>query len=270
MSAPVEQRWIFQKTMPESIRNTAPGAITTLSAPQIPYISQQEMIEVDRLMVEAYGINLLQMMENAGGQLAALARERFLCNRPAERKILVLAGSGGNGGGALVSARNFYNWGSEVKLLLTKSPDQLSEATRHQAKILGELGVDLESDQIPPESYHPDLIIDGLIGYNLQGSPRGRAADLINWANLQDGPILALDLPSGLHATTGEVFSPVIQAAATLTLALPKLGLKNAPQPVVGELYLADIGVPPILYAQPTLKMKVGPLFSKSSILRLN
>ena len=95
-------------------------------------------------------------------------------------------------------------------------------------------------------------------------------ADWINWANKQTAPILALDVPSGLEATTGMAFRPTVRATATLTLALPKKGLlvPSAKQ-FVGELYLADIGVPPELYTAPSLQLLVGPIFSAESIVRM-
>ena len=94
------------------------------------------------------------------------------------------------------------------------------------------------------------MIVDGVIGYSLKGAPRGAAADLIRWANAQPAPILALDAPSGVDATTGTIFDPAIKATATMTLALPKEGLRTpGVEAHVGELYLADISVPPALYA---------------------
>jgi NAD(P)H-hydrate epimerase len=95
-------------------------------------------------------------------------------------------------------------------------------------------------------------------------------ADLIRWANGQHGPILALDVPSGIDAGTGTVYEPAIRASATLTLALPKKGLRLPEvQALVGELYLADISVPPELYASPTLDVSVGPLFHQADVIRL-
>lgn len=93
---------------------------------------------------------------------------------------------------------------------------------------------------------------------------------MILWANAQGVPILALDAPSGVDTTTGRVFDPAIRATATMTLALPKEGLR-APgvESQVGELYLADIGVPPSLYAEPTLGLTVGNIFARSEIIRL-
>jgi NAD(P)H-hydrate epimerase len=89
---------------------------------------------------------------------------------------------------------------------------------------------------------------------------------MIRWANAEPAPVLALDTPSGLDPATGEVFDPTIQAAATLTLALPKQGLRSRGKHV-GELYLADISVPPELYL--ALGLEVGPLFAESDIIRL-
>ena len=98
----------------------------------IPYLTLEEMIEVDRLMVDHFGIELIQMMENAGRHLAELARDRFLGNDPRDKKVLILAGSGGNGGGAMACARNLHNWGAGVQLYLTKPPDQLIGTISHQ------------------------------------------------------------------------------------------------------------------------------------------
>ena len=115
-----------------------------------------------------------------------------------------------------------------------------------------------------------DLILDGVIGYSLKGAPRGAAAALIDWANGQRAPILALDVPSGVDAGSGQVFAPAIRAEATMTLALPKAGLRAARvRPMVGELYLADISVPPALYAEPALGLQVESIFAQSDIVRL-
>ncbi len=91
---------------------------------------------------------------------------------------------------------------------------------------------------------------------------------MIRWANGQPAPILALDAPSGLDTATGDVFDPTINAAATLTLALPKQGLRSRPAHV-GLLYRAAIRVPPALYEQ-ALGLEVGPLFAESEVVRLD
>ena len=117
----------------------------------------------------------------------------------------------------------------------------------------------------------PHLIIDGVIGYSLKGNPRGGAGELIRWANSQNAPILALDAPSGVDTTSGTVFTPAIKATATLTLALPKKGLLiEGVEAQVGELYLADISVPPELYAEPALQISVGHISAENDIVRVH
>ena len=236
---------------------------------EIPYLTTAQMIEVDRAMVEDFHIELVQMMENAGRMLAHLARVRFLNGDPIGKRVVVLAGRGGNGGGAMVCARRLHNWGAHIRLFLTKSPGAFTGVPAHQLDILQRMGVPVAEAEAVTAGEEVALIVDGLIGYSLSGAPTGTAADLIRWANGCQAPILALDTPSGLDAATGTAFAPVIRAAATLTLALPKEGLRAAgAEPYVGELYLADISVPPSLY-MGVLGVQVGDLFAQNDILRL-
>jgi len=236
---------------------------------EIPYLTADQMAEVDRLMVEVFRIHLIQMMENAGRQLAQLARNRFLEGDAVGKQVVLLAGSGGNGGGAMVCARHLHNWGADVTVALGKAVQDLVGTIKHQGEILEQMDVEIRAIEDIKEKSQGDLIVDGIIGYSLQGAPRGVAAEMIRWANERKSPILALDLPSGLNASTGEVLEPTIRAAATMTLALPKEGLRRAGKNVVGEIYLADIGVPQELYALAPLNMDVGPIFAKKQILRL-
>ncbi len=109
-----------------------------------------------------------------------------------------------------------------------------------------------------------------LMALSSRGAPHGAAADLIRWANAQAVSVLALDVSSGVDGTSGTIFDPAIRATATMTLALPKAGLRiPAARALVGELYLADISVPPSLYGEPALSLHVGSLFAESEILRL-
>lgn len=243
----------------------------------VPQLDTEEMIEVDRAMIEDYDIALIQMMENAGRNLAHLARMRFCDGDARRRKVLVLAGGGGNGGGALVAARRLSNWGSEVFVALGQAPESMTPIPKKQLSIVKGMvtaGAEAPADTIKLSSvgnHDPfDLIIDGLIGYSLRGAPSGLAAELIAFSNAYPAPILSLDAPSGIDTTSGRVCDPAIVAAATLTLALPKKGLFGASASRhVGELYLADISVPPELYNNPPLSKTVGPLFCRDDILRI-
>ena len=236
----------------------------------VPFVTTEQMIEVDRAMISDYKIELIQMMEGAGRNLAHLARHRFLDGDPQGKHVVVLAGTGGNGGGAMVAARRLHNYGAHVQLFITKRDEAFTPIPAHQLDILRRMKVDICLADEVSVANKPALILDGVIGYSLRGNPRGSAGDLIRWANAQAAPILALDAPSGVDTTSGTVFEPAIAATATMTLALPKKGLLiEAVAEQVGELYLADISVPPALYASPALQIKVDNLFAQSDIVRL-
>jgi len=207
---------------------------TEVGASSVPWVTTEQMREVDRVMIDELGIELIQMMEMAGRNLAHVAVERF-----APESVVVLAGTGGNGGGAMVAARHLANRGVTVGLTVTDAA-RLGPVPRHQYEILLKMGVAVSDLPMTAE-----LVVDGLIGYSLSGAPHGRAAELIDWTGGQ--PVLSLDVPSGLDATSGDVGGPMVTAAATLTLAAPKIGMANAPS--VGDLYLGDISVPPSVFA---------------------
>ena len=233
----------------------------------IPSLTIAQMAEVDRLMIAEYGIQLIQMMENAGRNLAEQAR-RMCGGRITDRKVIVLCGAGNNGGGGMVAARHLYNWGAEVQVTLVSEWGKLKDIPAQQWQILRAMDVARTAPAIE-DAYCPELIIDAIIGYGLQGNPRGTAADWIRWANRWTCPILALDTPSGLDTTTGAPGEPCIRATATLTLALPKTGLlAERAKRYVGHLYLADISVPPQLYKR--LGMEVGPIFAEDSIFAVS
>ena len=146
----------------------------------------------------------------------------------------------------------------------------MKSVPRRQLAILRRMGVTVRSRSAPGALERPDLVLDGLVGYNLSGAPSGTAAHLIRWANGSGAPILALDVPSGVDATTGVAFGPAIHAAATLTLALPKTGLRAAcAANNVGDLYLADIGVPPTVYRRAEIGLDIGFVFARGELLRL-
>jgi NAD(P)H-hydrate epimerase len=232
----------------------------------LPVLTTDQMIEVDRLMIEEWGITLLQMMENAGRNFAELARRQL--GRAAQgKRIVVLCGTGNNGGGGMAATRHLHNWGAHVEAILIGDKNRLKDIPAHQWRILQKIGIartdiDLSST---------NLILDAMLGYGAKGDPRPPIADWIQLADESGFPILSLGSPSGLDTTTGVPGSPCIHASATLTLALPKTGLFAATaKPLVGDLYLADIGVPPELYAAPSLGLQVVSPFVEETIVKLS
>lgn len=243
------------------------GGFPKVDASSVPFLTSTQMVEVDRAMIEDYRILLIQMMENAGRHLARLACVRFLSGERSGKRVAVLAGSGGNGGGALVCARRLRTWGADVEIFTTRPDDGFTEIPRHQLEIARRMQIP-SALGAPRDAAGFDLVVDGIIGYSLKGAPRGTAADMIRWAAVQSAAVLALDVPSGVDSTRGSAYDPAIRATATMTLALPKEGIRLT-RAHVGELYLADISVPPELYAKPAIGLGVPTLFSESEILEL-
>lgn len=231
---------------------------------KIPKIDKEQMVKVDRLMIDHYGITLFQMMENAGLNLARLAVELSIKTDT----FLVLAGSGGNGGGTLVAARRLIGWGKNVQVRTTKSFDQYMGVPAHQLNILQQLKADVKLFD-PNEDLAADIILDGIIGYSINGSPRGIPAQMIEMTNDAKAKIISLDTPSGIELSQGIAYKPSVKSDATLTLALPKKGLFNPEiKKRVNQLFLADIGVPLQLYRKMGIDLKENP-FEKSGIVRL-
>jgi NAD(P)H-hydrate epimerase len=184
----------------------------------VPWLSVEEMRAVDEVMVDDLGIEMKQMMENAGRNL---------------------------GGGGLVAARHLLGAGAAVHVRLSTARERLAPVTADKLRILSALRADIVGDtgSVLPES---DLVVDALLGYSQSGAPRGGAARLIE--AVAGCRVLALDVPSGLELGSGRLHDPHIHAEATMTLAAPKTALRGST--AVGDLYLADISVPGVAFEQ--------------------
>jgi NAD(P)H-hydrate epimerase len=228
---------------------------------QIPALTEAQMREVDRIAMQDFGLGVLQMMENAGRNLALHVIEML---GEAPGGTVVLAGSGGNGGGGICCARHLHNRGYPVRLFLTRAPDTLRGSAADQYRILQNAGLLAEDiSRVGQAMAEASVTVDALIGYSLQGAPRGLTADLIEQCNARAGRVLSLDIPSGVHSATGARPGVAVEPDRTLTLALPKLGLATVP----GELYLADIGIPPEVYKP--LGVRFEPFFGDRYWVRI-
>lgn len=208
----------------------------------VPAVTAEQMREVDRIAMEDFGLGILQMMENAGRNLAENVWDML---EATTGEVTILAGGGGNGGGGLCCARHLHNRGFRVNVILDREPTALGEAAAAQLRILQAAGLQpVPLEETEAALRRVDLVVDALIGYSLHGAPRGRAAELIALCNTCAPRVLALDVPSGLDATTGYPPGVVIHTERTLTLALPKIGLRS----IRGDLFVADIGIPPEVY----------------------
>jgi NAD(P)H-hydrate epimerase len=231
----------------------------------VPAVTKQQMVEVDRIAVEETGPNLYQMMENAGRNLALniidLSKEISLV-----KKVLIFAGTGGNGGGGICAARHLLNHGYEPILILSNEK-KMQEVPSFQLETFRTAGGQI----IPIENgkdVKVDLIVDAIIGYSLSSAPQGIVLEMIDFINKNTTPIISLDMPTGILATSGESLGEFVKPDKTLTLALPKTGL--FPEKC-GEIILTDIGIPAtvfekagINYSSPfssTFYVNIEPVF---------
>ena len=229
----------------------------------MPALSVAEMREVERVAVEQTGPVLLQMMEHAGTALAQSALE-MLGNDWRSSKIIVLVGDGNNGGSGVCAARHLANRGVTVLVVSVRRPTEADGVLGQQLLALAEAPAEVITWDAAFDTSDADLVIDAVIGTGLRKAPRARQMALIRATQAARGPILSLDVPSGVDSDSGNKPGVAVQPMRTLTLGLPKRGLtlENA-----GELWLADLGIPPGVFARTGLAFP--PIFGRETRLRL-
>ena len=236
----------------------------------IPKVSVEQMQKIDDLATRHFGVGVEQLMENAGRAVSQVARD--MLGRLENRRIVVLVGKGNNGGDASVAARHLHNWGAKVTVIIPDHQDNISQITKEQLGILRSMFLDRlynTNKRVWEDTLlKADLIIDGLFGCGISGSPEGDYSLLIKCSNASNAKRLAIDVPSGLNPDTGEDYPDCFKADATVCLGMLKSGLaEKKAKDFVGKLFLGDVGIPHEVYE--LLGMKVQKLFGKSEIIRV-
>lgn len=202
---------------------------------------------IDSKIREKFGISTLVLMENAG---AAVAGE-ILKYWKRKKKIAVFCGKGNNGGDGFVAARHLLTRGIKPDVFLTGKCSEVRCEAGINLDIIIKLGlkvVEIE-DVVPPKininininKY--SLIVDSLLGVGLVGPPRGIYAALIQLINSSRAEIIAVDIPSGLDATSGKVLGPCVKADKTITFIAKKRGMVVGDGPkYCGKIITADLG----------------------------
>jgi NAD(P)H-hydrate epimerase len=190
--------------------------------------SSAELRQADREARERF-IEPIQLMEVAGWQIARVVEA--VLGGVAGKSIIVVAGSGNNGGDALVAARFLHQRGAHVAASVVTPRDADSLVAQH-ARTIERLGIMI--DEAPAGiGTTTDLIVDGLLGTGIRPPLRPPAPDIIRAMNASGRPIVAVDVPSGVDASTGEVEGAAVTATRTVTFHGAKVGLhvKRTPQP---------------------------------------
>ena len=241
----------------------------------VPAVSAAQMAEADRITIEDVRLPVEVLMESASRQIAAGARAYL--GSVAGKRIAAFVGTGNNGGDAVGALRHLANWGAVVHALVVGTRERLRETTNLQIARLLVTTDESRSGRVTNvgsrwsnfEKYvEADLLIDGLLGYNARGAPRDEVAVAIGAAARTSCPILAVDIPSGIDPDTGEAHGVAIGATLTVTLALPKRGLlAQQARPFVGELLVADIGIPHMAFER--IGIKTRGLFDEGDLTRV-
>lgn len=231
------------------------------------FATAKEMEQLDILAVE-HGLSICQMMELAGWHMAQVLQELAVAT---DKKVAIVCGQGNKGGDGLSAARHLANKGYLVSIILAST--DLKPDPEHHLMLLQHMDIPImlyesDAEHINNTIRKADVIVDALLGYHLEGNPRGAYADLIEQINKAKKMVVAYDIPSGVDATTGECLEPCIKAAATLTLALPKKVFEtDTGKRKSGKVFLADIGIPSFLYDQ--IAKKSRPDFGNNGVVAL-
>ncbi|HET6689005.1 MAG TPA: NAD(P)H-hydrate epimerase, partial [Rubrobacter sp.] len=207
----------------------------------------QEMGRADAAAQEL-GIPGGVLMERAGAQMARIALERY-----SPGQALVVCGGGNNGGDGFVIARELHRSGVDVAVLATKSEYEGDPETNLQ--ILRNLGARfIAQEDLDSELGVADLLVDALLGTGFSGEVREKEAGIIERMNSTLVPVLAVDVPSGVDGTTGEVQGVAVSADLTVCAHAMKVGCVISPgREHSGEVIAVDIGIPPEADVEPTL-----------------
>lgn len=228
------------------------------------YSTEKQMEKLDILAIR-YGLEIRQMMELAGFHMVEVLR---LLKVSKKSQIVIVVGKGNKGGDGLCAARHLINNGYKVSVILVSN--KISPDSQHHLRLLKKMKSDIllypsNKKKCRQKIMISSILIDSLIGYHLQGAPRGLFKELIETMNSSKKRIIAYDIPSGMDSTSGKCYDPCIEAIATLTLVLPKKAFQaKSGKEYSGKLFLGDIGIPDFIYNK--IKKNSRPVFKKGII----
>lgn len=208
-------------------------------------MTPKDMMVIDT-NAEELGVLKSSLMENAGRCIAD-----YIINNSKPCKVVLYAGSGGNGGDGFVAARHLINNGFEVEIFLLTRPEQIksNEALKNlkilqnMHSLISPLKINIITDSSEIKKIDGSIIVDALLGTGIQGRIKEPLSSAIKLINESNGLKIAVDVPSGLDPLKGEVHDKAVMSDVTITFHRAKKGLKNSDE-YVGKLVVCDIGIP--------------------------
>lgn len=212
-----------------------------------PIVFDRESVRaVDRAAIDEFGIPGIVLMENAARGVCERALELLPTEMPAARRVLIVCGSGNNGGDGYAVARLLHNRSVEVVIAAIGTPGDSTDAgiNRRICERMRLAMIDVQG-LVNQEPWRFDVIVDAIVGTGLDRPPTGDAAAAIEWINRAERPVLAVDVPSGMDCNSGKPLGACVRATMTVTFVGLKTGfLEFEAQRWLGEVVVADIGAP--------------------------
>ncbi len=217
------------------------------------------MRNIDKRTIEGIGIPGLELMEKAGKGVAEAVRE--MLGDVVGKKVIIFCGRGNNGGDGFVVGRYLAQWEMEVKFFLTARKDEVKGDAKTNLKKALDLKlpvIEVLSEKDIPPLLGTYLIVDALFGTGFDGEITGYIKDVVDRINSSGIQVLSVDIPSGLHADTGEFTGVCIKANRTVTMALPKIGHFFFPgKELSGKVSVVDIGIPSSVVGEEDIKLNL-------------
>jgi NAD(P)H-hydrate epimerase len=226
-------------------------------------VTVAQMRDIEQAAIEEYGIPGIVLMENAGVEVVKQIEN--VLGSLHNKRISVFTGTGNNGGDGYVVARHLYNQGAKVKVFLIGSKASVVGDALTNLQVITYMGIDVlevtnshDWDKVKIAMTFTDCLVDALLGTGFTGQLRENMTQVVESINKMNKVTIAIDVPTGVDADTGQIQSVAVKASHTITFALAKQGLLLYPAAsYVGELCVADIGIPRLLLSDTQIQQNL-------------
>lgn len=226
-------------------------------------VTAEKMQEIDKRAMQEFGIPELILMENAGIEVTNAAKT--VLTSLEGKKVCIFAGKGNNGGDGFVVARHMFYQGAKVKVFILGDMEAIQHSAKVNLHILQNMNIDIvpikterDWDKVKVALTFSDCVVDALLGTGFRAPLKEALQKLIEVINAARKPVIAIDIPSGVDANTGQVDMIAIKATATVTFGLLKIGLIFYPgADYTGEVFVKNIGFPYSLLHDECIKQTI-------------
>ena len=201
-------------------------------------ISVSDMIKLENLSVK-HGVSKIKLMENAGRGLFLKMNEKYDLHR---NKVLILCGSGNNGGDGFVLAKYLIKRGCDCKILFLGNVEKLKKESQFNYWMLKEKNenIFLQMDYYDKIINNYQIIVDAILGTGVKGNIREPYSSIIDYINSSSATVVAVDIPTGIDPETGYILDKITRFDIIYTFHDIKLGLKRYQD----KVEIIDIGIP--------------------------